>query len=114
MRQGDWLAKIDLKDDPGHRKVSAIYLEDKTSPVPLPSIRTVMFLMGFHNGYETSSGLSQRKGNKINNLPGRPPGLIYSNPQSSAAQINLIRELLQALCLVINKNRSHTVPIWCL
>ena len=56
-----------------------------------------MFLMGFHKGYETSSGLSQRKGNKINNLPGRPPGLIYSNPQSSAAQINLIRELLQAI-----------------
>ena len=51
-------------------EVSAVHLEGKSLPVPLPSIRTVMCPTSIHEGYETCSGLSQRKGNKINNLPG--------------------------------------------
>ena len=60
-----------------------------------------------HEGYETCSGLSQRKGNKINNIPGRSPD---HSQQSLTTQINLIQELFQVLGLVINENKSHMVP----
>ena len=60
-------------------EVSAVHLEGKSLSVPLPSIRTVMCPTSLHKGYETSSGLSQRKGNKINNLLGRPSG-HYQQP----------------------------------
>ena len=36
--------------------------------------------------------------------------VIFNNPQPLTSQINLIQELLQALSLVINKNKSHVVP----
>ena len=51
-------------------EVSSVHLEGKSLPVPLLSIRTVMCPTSIHEGHETCSGLSQRKGNKINNLPG--------------------------------------------
>ena len=57
-------------------EVSAVHLESKPLPVSLPSFRTVMYPRSIHKGYETDSGLSQRKRNKINNLPGQPPGHI--------------------------------------
>ena len=36
--------------------------------------------------------------------------VIFSNPHSLTAQINLIQKLFQALGLVINQNKSHMVP----
>ena len=82
VRQGGRLVSKDrfegcVLSDPGvcwASEVSAVHLEGKSLPVPLPFIRTVMCPTSLHKGYETNSGLSQIKGNKINNLLGRPPG----------------------------------------
>ena len=54
-----------ILSDPSVRwapEVSAVHLEGKSLPVPLPSIQTVMCPTSLHKGYETSSGLFSEKG----------------------------------------------------
>ena len=51
-------------------EVSPVYLEGKAVPVPVPSIQTLMCPPSVYESDETSSGLSQREGNQINNLFG--------------------------------------------
>ena len=69
VRQGDWLAKIDLKDpNPGtslSSDVSPVYLKEKSVPVPVPSIRTLMCPPSVYKSDETNSSLSQREGIKL-------------------------------------------------
>ena len=51
-------------------EVSPVHLEGKSVPVPVPSIRTLVCPPSVYESDETSSGLSQREGNQINNLFG--------------------------------------------
>ena len=74
-------------------------------PFPLPSIWTVMYPMSIHKGYETNSDLSQRKGNKINNLSRQHPSHFQQPTVLNCPD----QELFQELGLVINKSKCHMV-----
>ena len=60
-------------------EVSPVYLEGKSVPVPVSSIRTLMCPPGVYESNEASSGLSQRKGNQIDNLFGRPTDYLQQS-----------------------------------
>ena len=65
-------------------EVSPVYLEGKSVPVPMSSIRTLMCSPSVYESNEASSCLSQRKGNQIDNLFGRPTDYLqqYRDPVS--------------------------------
>ena len=81
-------------------EVSPVYLEGKSVPVPVPSIRTLVRPPSVYESDETSSGLSQREGNQINNLFGPPIDYL----QLSGDPVSFMKCYIMAKTLQNNKS----------
>ena len=101
VRQGDWLAKIDLKDTyflilvhPCHQKFLQFTWKESLHQFQcLPFGLLRMCPPSVYKSDETSSGLSQREGNQINNLFGRPIDYLQlSRDPVSSNQLNPVSE----------------------
>ena len=116
VRQGDWLAKIDLKDAyflipvySGHQKFLQF-----TWKASLYQFHCLLFGLScapqvFTKVMKPIVAFLRERGIRLiiylDDLL-----IISSSPQSLTTQINLIQELFQALGLVIKENKSHMVP----
>ena len=116
VRQGDWLAKIDLKDAyflipvySGHQKFLQFTWKASLYQFHCFPFGLLCALLVFTKVMKPVVAFLRERGIRLINYLDDLL-IISSSLQSLTTQINLIQELFQALGLVINENKSHMVP----
>ena len=115
VKQGDWLAKIDLKDayflipvHLGHQNFLQFTWKVSLYQFPCLPFRLSCTPRVFKVMKPVVAFLRERRMRWIIYL--HDLLVISNNLQSLTAKINLIEELFHTLSLVINENKSHMVP----